>query len=98
MILLSFDSPVLRSRRAPYSSKPPTRKVRRSAVFNVGAFVIRVFTLSVGESDSSLSAASLQHLSAVRRAHSFSEAVHLASLTLFGLICSEHYRTSLFSV
>ena len=52
-------------------------------------------THSVSKSCSALSAASLQHFSAVGSLHSLSEAVLLLSLALFRLICSKHTRTSL---
>lgn len=48
----------------------------------------------VSESLSALGASSLEHLSAVGSAHSFSEAVLLAALTLLGLVGSEHGYTS----
>ena len=44
----------------------------------------------IGKSFSALSASSLQYVSAVSGSHSLSEAVLLLSLTLFGLIGSEH--------
>ena len=44
----------------------------------------------VGQSFSALGASSLQDVSAVSGSHSLSEAVLLFSLTLFGLISSEH--------
>ena len=50
---------------------------------------------SIGESLSSLSASSLENVSAISSLHSLSEAVLLLSLTLLGLICSKHIRTSL---
>ena len=45
---------------------------------------------SIGESCSAFSAASLENLSAVGSSHSLSEAVFFFSLTLFGLVSSEH--------
>ena len=47
--------------------------------------------LLVSQSFSAFSASSLQYVSAVSSCHSFSEAVLLLSLTLFGLISSEHF-------
>lgn len=44
----------------------------------------------VGQSLSALSTTSLKNVSAVCCSHSFSKAVFLFSLTLFGLVCSEH--------
>ena len=44
----------------------------------------------IGQSFSAFSASSLQDVSAVSSSHSLSEAVFLFSLTLFGLIGSEH--------
>jgi hypothetical protein len=44
----------------------------------------------VGQSFSALCASSLQYVSAISSLHSFSEAVLLFSLTLFGLISSQH--------
>ena len=46
--------------------------------------------LLVSQSFSAFSASSLQYVSAVSSSHSLSEAVFLFSLTLFGLIGSEH--------
>ena len=45
---------------------------------------------SIGQSFSALSASSLEYVSAVSSSHSLSEAVLFFSLTLFGLIGSEH--------
>ena len=45
----------------------------------------------IGQSFSAFSASSLQDVSAVSSSHSLSEAVLLFSLTLFGLIGSEHF-------
>lgn len=50
---------------------------------------------SVSKSCSALCAASLEDFSAVGSSHSFSEAMLLFSLALFGLICSKHIGTSL---
>ena len=44
----------------------------------------------VRQTSTALVAASLEDLSAVRGSHSLTEAVNLASLSLFRLICSEH--------
>ena len=44
----------------------------------------------VGQSFSALCASSLEYVSAVSSLHSFSEAMLLFSLTLFGLVSSEH--------
>ena len=44
----------------------------------------------VRQTSAALVAASLEDLSAVRGSHSLTEAVNLASLSLFRLICSEH--------
>ena len=46
---------------------------------------------SVGQSLSALCTASLQNGSAVGSLHSLSEAMLLLSLTLLGLVCSEHF-------
>jgi len=51
----------------------------------------------VGESCTTLIASSLEYLSAVRGSHSLAEAVFLTSLSLLGLICSEHNRTSFYT-
>ena len=45
---------------------------------------------SVGKAHSALSAASLQYFSAVSGLHSLAEAMNFASLTLLGLIGSQH--------
>ena len=45
----------------------------------------------IGQSLSALCASSLKNVSAVCSSHSLSEAVLLFSLTLFGLVSSEHY-------
>ena len=50
----------------------------------------RLFDRSIGQSFSAFSASSLQYVSAVSSSHSLSEAVLFLSLTLFGLISSEH--------
>ena len=47
----------------------------------------------VRQTSAALVAASLEDLSAVRGSHSLTEAVNLASLSLFRLICSEHNYT-----
>ena len=52
-----------------------------------------IFSLLVSKSCATLSASSLEYLSAVSSSHSFSEAMFLASLSLFRLICSEHILT-----
>ena len=49
----------------------------------------------VGKSLSAFCTSSLQNVSAVRSSHSFSETVLFLSLTLFGLVSSEHSGTSL---
>ncbi len=55
------------------------------------------FKLSlVSQSCATLSASSLEYLSAVSSSHSFSEAVYLASLSFFRLICSKHILTSFY--
>lgn len=45
---------------------------------------------SIGESCSAFCASSLENLAAVRRAHSFTEAVNFFTLDLLRLICSFH--------
>ncbi len=45
----------------------------------------------ISQSFSAFCASSLKNISAVSSSHSFSEAVLFFSLSLFGLICSEHY-------
>ena len=50
---------------------------------------------SIGESLSAFCTSSLENVSAVCSSHSLSETVLLLSLTLFGLISSEHGGTSL---
>ena len=49
----------------------------------------------VGQSLSAFCTSSLQNVSAVGSSHSFSETVLFLSLTLFGLVSSEHNGTSL---
>ena len=49
----------------------------------------------VGQSLSALCTSSLQNVSAVGSSHSLSETMLLLSLTLFGLVSSEHNGTSL---
>ena len=49
----------------------------------------------VGQSLSALCTSSLQNVSAVGSSHSLSETMLLLSLTLFGLVSSEHIGTSL---
>ena len=49
----------------------------------------------VGKSLSALCTSSLENVSAVSSSHSLSETVLLLSLTLFGLVSSEHIGTSL---
>ena len=49
----------------------------------------------VGQSLSALCTSSLQNVSAVGSLHSLSETMLLLSLTLFGLVSSEHNGTSL---
>ena len=51
----------------------------------------------VGKSFSTLIATTLQHLSACRRCHSFSESVYFASLSFFRLIRSFHNISPAFS-
>ena len=48
--------------------------------------------LSIGQSLSAFCASSLKNVSAVGSLHSLSEAMLLLSLTLFGLVCSEHFQ------
>ena len=52
----------------------------------------------VGQSLSALCTSSLQNVSAVGSLHSLSETMLLLSLTLFGLVSSEHNCTSLILV
>ena len=52
----------------------------------------------VGQSLSALCTSSLQNVSAVGSLHSLSETMLLLSLTLFGLVSSEHNGTSLILV
>ena len=47
--------------------------------------------LSIGQSLSAFCASSLKNVSAVGSLHSLSEAMLLLSLTLFGLVSSEHF-------
>ena len=54
-----------------------------------GGFYVKLKDL-IGQSFSAFSASSLQYVSTVSGSHSLSEAVFLFSLTLFGLIGSEH--------
>ena len=54
-------------------------------------FIKRASGSSIGQSLSAFSASSLKNVSAVGSSHSFSEAMLLLSLTLFGLVSSEHY-------
>ena len=49
---------------------------------------------SIGQSFSAFCASSFQNVSAVGSSHSLSETVLFLSLTLFGLIGSEHFGTS----
>jgi len=49
----------------------------------------------VGQTSAALVTSSLENLSAVCGSHSLTETVFLASLSLLGLICSEHMHTSL---
>lgn len=49
--------------------------------------------LLVGQSGSALGTSAGQDLAAVRGGHSFSEPMDFASLSLFGLIGSEHFRS-----
>ena len=66
-------------RRAKYAWKP------------FGSAACNIPRLSVGQSLSALCTSSLKNCSSVCRSHSLSEAMLLFSLTLFGLISSEHY-------
>ena len=68
------------------------RKSITSEVFVENAEAIHTSSL-IGKPCTTLRASSLQDLSAVRGRHSLSEAVLLASLSLLGLICSEHAAT-----
>lgn len=52
--------------------------------------VRNLITVLVGQSLSAFCTTSLENVSAVGCLHSLSEAVFLFSLTLFGLVCSEH--------
>ncbi len=52
---------------------------------------LRMIKRSVGQSLSAFCTASLENGSAVGRFHSFSETMLFLSLTLFGLVCSEHF-------
>ena len=62
----------------------------RSYVRNPGHFRYVGKTELVGQSLSALCTSSLQNVSAVGSLHSLSETVLLFSLTLFGLVSSEH--------
>ena len=68
------------------ASKRHRRFYRKYTPQNIPAVI---FSL-VGQSFSALGASSLQDVSAVSGSHSLSEAVLLFSLTLFGLISSQH--------
>ena len=56
-----------------------------------GFFIKRAVGSSIGQSLSAFRASSLKNVSAVGSSHSLSEAMLLLSLTLFGLVSSEHY-------
>lgn len=72
--------------------RPP--RIARKSVSNFKSFFQTGSLRSIGESCSSFCSASLQNLSAVRGLHSLTEAVLFLSLTLLGLICSQHADTS----
>ena len=55
-------------------------------------WVMSLRLLSIGQSLSAFCASSLENVSAVGSLHSLSEAMLLLSLTLFGLVCSEHFQ------
>jgi len=59
-------------------------------VYDFSRFFSSIDRKLVGQSLSTLSAASLQYLSACGRCHSLTETVYFASLSLFGLIRSFH--------
>ena len=62
----------------------------------IGHFLCEIkMTELVGQSLSAFCTSSLENVSAVGSSHSLSETVLLLSLTLFGLISSEHSGTSL---
>jgi hypothetical protein len=73
----------------PKYQKPRCGKQRLSSK-GIGGFYVSAFRRLIGQSFSALSASSLQYVSAVSGSHSLSEAVLFLSLTLFGLIGSEH--------
>lgn len=56
-------------------------------------FIIRHIHALVSKSCTTLSASSFEDISSVSGSHSLSEAMYLASLSLFRLICSEHNYT-----
>ena len=57
----------------------------------IDGFGYEPMALSIGQSLSAFCASSLKNVSAVGSLHSLSEAMLLLSLTLLGLICSEHF-------
>ena len=67
----------------------------RGSLTGAGPFQTSKYLYLVSKSCSALCATSLEYFSAVSSLHSLSEAVLLLSLTLLGLICSKHIRTSL---
>ncbi len=62
---------------------------------SIGHIFSYVTVRSVGQSLSALCTSSLQNVSAVGSSHSLSETMLFLSLTLFGLVSSEHNGTSL---
>ena len=68
--------------------------MRRAPVIILNYVVVRL----VGQSLSALCTSSLQNVSAVSSLHSLSETMLFLSLTLFGLVSSEHNCTSLILV
>ncbi len=59
-------------------------------------FESRTLLRLVSKASATLIASSLQNFASVCCGHSLSEAVFLASLSLLGLICSKHIRTSFY--
>ena len=66
----------------------------------IGRFSFHYYVIVrlVGQSLSALCTSSLQNVSAVGSSHSLSETMLFLSLTLFGLVSSEHNGTSLILV
>ena len=63
----------------------------RISVSVIDGFWYEPWALSIGQSLSAFCASSLKNVSAVGSLHSLSEAMLLLSLTLLGLVSSEHF-------